>query len=56
VEKANVVIKIFSLAYHQAISWLPPCISHLFHNGLLWGDTLFLQLGCFGLDNKFPEK
>ena len=30
-----------------AISWPPPLISHIFHPG---DRTLFLQLGCFGLD------
>jgi len=32
------------LAYHQAISWPPPWISHLFSEWPSWGCALFLQL------------
>jgi len=41
------LLKFLPLAYHLAISWPPPWISHLFY--LLGVHTLFLQLGCFGL-------
>jgi len=41
------LLKFLLLAYHHSHSWSPPWISHLFHNGLLGGRTLFLQLGCF---------
>jgi len=47
------LFKFLPIAYNQAISWPPPWISHLFHNGLLGGCTLFLQLGCFGLDGFY---
>jgi len=48
-------LKILPLAYHHshflaAISWQPSWISHLFSLWPFWGRTLFLQLGCFGLD------
>jgi len=46
-----VVIKIFAISLQSIHFLAPPWISHLFFtNGLLEGRTLFLQLGCFGLD------
>jgi len=44
------LLEFLPLVYHQAISWLPPRISHLFPQCSSWGSPLFLQLGCFGLD------
>ena len=46
-----VVIKIFAIII--AIYWSPPWISHFFHNGLLGGCILFLQLGCFWIRFHF---
>jgi len=34
---------------------LPSWVSHFFHNGLLGGCTLSLQLGCLGLDFSFHQ-
>jgi len=45
------LLNFLPLAYHQAISWPPPWISHLFSQWPSWRPHTFLQLGCFGLDN-----
>jgi len=46
------LLKFLPLAYHQAISWPPPCISYLFSQWPSWGAAhFFLLLGCFGLDH-----
>jgi len=47
-----VVIKILPLANRQAISWVPPWISHLFPQWPSWGPHTILQLGYFGLDSR----
>jgi len=48
------LLKFLLLAYHQAISWPPPWISHLFSQWPSWEPDTTLQLGCFGLDfNSF---
>jgi len=39
------LLKIFAISL--PFTW----ISHLFSLWPFWGRTLFLQLGCFGLDN-----
>jgi len=49
----SVAIKIFAINIQCTItdiSWLPPWILHLFHNGLLGGPTLFYSWAVFGLD------
>jgi len=48
--EGNTNLPELSLAYHQAISWPPPWISHLFSQWPSWGSHTILQLGCFGLD------
>jgi len=44
--------KFTSIAVNKnfAIIWPSPWISHLFSIWSFWCRTLFLQLGCFGLD------
>ena len=49
------LLKVLLLAYHYSHSWPPPWISHPFHNGLLGGLTLFLQLGCFWIRLKLTN-
>jgi len=48
------LLKFWPLAYHQAISWLPPWISHRFSQWPSWGLHTFLQLDCFELDIIYP--
>jgi len=48
-------IVVFRLAYHHSHFLAADHLGfHIFvHNGLLRGQTLFLQMGCFGLDNSY---
>jgi len=39
------LLKFLPLAYHQAISWLPPWISHLFLQWPSWGPYTFFTVG-----------
>ena len=41
------LLQFLLLSYHHSHSWPPPGFHSFFHNGLLGGHTLFLQLGCF---------
>jgi len=45
--------KFLPLAYHHS-HFLAATLdfTSFFHNSILGGRTLFLQLGCFGLDDK----
>jgi len=45
-------LKFLLFAYHHSHSWLPPWISHLFHNDLL---DFFYSWAVFGLDVYYSK-
>jgi len=47
------LLKILPLAYHQAISWLPPWISHFFSQWLSWEPHTFFTAGLFWIRFHF---
>jgi len=50
------LLKILSLAYHHS-HFLAATLNFTFFSlWPFWGRTLFLQLGCFGLDSFSPEQ
>ena len=53
--RLKVKITLLSLTSFAAISWLPPLISQLFSPRLFDGHTLFIQLGCFYVDQYYTD-